>query len=138
MLIHALPARILNWISVMLMAAVLIAASAPFVTAAQQPGLAPAAVAAPKKSMVVKPKLQEPKPPENTAPPTGDVRIRTNQLTVTGTGALPVREAFPPLRIRTGSMMITGTGALPVREFFSPLRIKTTGMTITGTGGLGR
>lgn len=61
------------------------------------------------------------------------VSIRTEGMTVTGTG--PADRPFTPKRIPTEGMTVTGTGSLADRPF-TLKSISTEGMTVTGTGAL--
>jgi len=70
--------------------------------------------------------------------------VRTEMLTLTGTGALPpatvAAESFRPIAARTETLTLTGTGALPrasvAADGFPPYSQRTETITITGTGEL--
>ena len=82
----------------------------------------------------------QPPSPAGTAAPSAPgsrsypVGIRTEGMTVTGTGRLMDRMAYTRKDIRTDAMTVTGTGHVTVNLPFTPKNIRTDGMTVTGTG----
>ncbi len=90
----------------------------------------PASVAAMKEKLPV----PATKPPVATASRSYPVSIRTEGLTVAGTGALTARLPFTPKNIRTEGLTVTGTGGLAALLPFTPKSIRTEVLTVTGTG----
>lgn len=74
------------------------------------------------------------KPPGGKASRSFPVSIRTEDLSVTGTGRLALRSPFTPKSIRTEGLTVTGTGMLTTRVRFTPKNIRTEVLTVTGTG----
>ena len=62
------------------------------------------------------------------------VRIRTADLTATGTGVLATFLPFAPRSIRTEVLTVTGTGMLATFLPFASKSIRTDVLTVTGTG----
>lgn len=68
------------------------------------------------------------------APRSYPVNLRTDVLTVTGTGRLTALLAFTPKRVRTAELTVIGIGRLTDRLPFTPKSIRTAELTVTGTG----
>ncbi|HXI87520.1 MAG TPA: hypothetical protein VNH64_08675 [Parvularculaceae bacterium] len=105
-------------------------------------------LAAPKKALPIIPPLQKTpsapaKPGAQGGEPAGEPAngaftpktVRTETLTVTGTGALAPLPPFTPVNLRTKTLTVTGTGSLAALPPFTPVNIRTTPLTVTGTGG---
>lgn len=62
------------------------------------------------------------------------VNIRTEVLSLTGTGRQMERPPFAPKNIRTEELTVVGTGNQTARLPFTPINIRTEALTVTGTG----
>lgn len=63
-------------------------------------------------------------------------RVRTDRLTLTGTGQLNDGPQFVPKRVRTDAMTVSGTGRLSDGPPFVPQSVRTPVLSVSGTGSL--
>jgi hypothetical protein len=92
-----------------------------------------AGTASTKKPFRAKASAQPPAEPRPVVP-FASVALRTEQLTLTGTGVAETSYRFTPVAVRTTQLTLTGVGVAGTVYRFTPVAVRTPLMTLTGIG----